>query len=247
VRLIYTNFAYIYDRLSYDVNYSKWADYIESIIKRKNGKPSLILDLGCGTGNFCIEMSKRGYDMIGLDISVDMLACAKSKAENEGQNILFLNQDMTDFELYGTVDVIVCLMDSMNYITDKSSIKRLFKLVMNYLNPEGLFVFDINSYYKLEQVLGSNVFYDISNEITYIWQNKFDTKKKISTFDLTFFINDNGMYRRYDEVHSERAYTLSEMQELIGLQGLELLDIYDELNFKKPREKSERIFFVCKK
>jgi len=111
----------------YDVNYKKWADYIEEIFKINGVKPSLIADLGCGTGSFCIEMDKRGYDMIGIDLSPDMLDCAKKKSE--GRDILYLNQDMSNFELYGTVDAIVCLMDSINYLLYVKDVKRLVKLV----------------------------------------------------------------------------------------------------------------------
>jgi len=230
-----------------DVDYKKWADYIEDIFKSNNLKPELVLDLGCGTGSFSIEMARRGYNMIGIDLSTDMLSCASEKAHNEGLDILFLNQNMSCFELYGTVDAIVCLMDSINYITDKRDLRRLFKLVVNYLNPGGLFIFDINSVYKFEKVLGNNVFYSIDDEITYIWQNKYDRKSKICEFDLTFFIKDGEVYNRYDELHYERAYSIDEFSKIISASGLKLRGIYNSLTFRPPAEKSERIFFVCKK
>jgi 2-polyprenyl-3-methyl-5-hydroxy-6-metoxy-1,4-benzoquinol methylase len=141
-----------------DIDYSQWADYIEQIFRRNGVSPSLAADLGCGTGSFCMEMAKRGYEMIGIDLSAEMLSCARQKALEAGADILYLNQDMTEFELYGTVDAITCLMDSVNYVTYKSDLKRLFRLVNNYLNPGGLFVFDINSPYKIENILGTNVF-----------------------------------------------------------------------------------------
>jgi len=245
VEPIYSNFAYIYDKLMYDIDYSKWADYIEEIFKINNRKPSLVLDLGCGTGNFCIEMAKRRYDMIGIDMSLDMLNCAKSKSEEQGMNILYLNQDMTNFELFGTVDVIVCLMDSLNYILYKRDIKRMFKLVRNYLNPDGIFIFDINTPYKFENVLSENVFYDISDEATYIWQNYYNKKSKVCEFELTFFIKYCEDYKKFDEIHYERSYERSELKELINGSGLKLLNIYDELKLSKPSRKSQRNFFVC--
>jgi len=230
-----------------DVDYKKWADYIEEIFKNNSLKPELVLDLGCGTGSFTIEMARRGYNMIGLDISTDMLSCASEKARNEGLEILFLNQDMSCFELYGTVDTIVSLMDSINYITDKRDLRRLFKLVVNYLNPGGLFIFDINSRYKFERILDNNVFYSVDDEVTYIWQNKYNRKNKICEFDLTFFIKNGKAYQRYDELHYERSYSIDELKEIISASGLKLKGIYNCLTFRPPSEKSERIFFVCRK
>jgi 2-polyprenyl-3-methyl-5-hydroxy-6-metoxy-1,4-benzoquinol methylase len=245
--VMYTNFAYIYDQLMYDVNYKQWADYLERIFKRYSLDPHLVLDLGCGTGNLCVEMAQRGYEMIGVDLSEDMLSCAREKAGQTGSDILFLNQDMTDFELYGTVDAIVCLMDSLNYVTRKQDVQRLFKLVQNYLNPEGLFIFDINSSYKLKEVLGNNVFYEIGDEITYIWQNSYEERKKLCTFDLTFFIRKGSSYSRYDEVHHERAYSADELLQMAKKAGLEQLGIFHEFTCQNPDETSQRIFFVFRK
>ena len=230
----------------YDIDYSQWADYIEKIFKKSGLKPSLILDLGCGTGSFCIEMAKRGYDMIGIDSSPDMLSCAIEKSSGSN-SILFVNQDMTSFELYGTVDVIVCLLDSVNYILHKKDMKRLLSSVKNYLNPGGLFIFDINTPYKFENILKGNVFYDVSEEITYIWQNNFDKKRKICEFDLTFFIKDSENYIKYDELHYERCYEIEEIMEIINNSGLNLLKIYDGLKFRSPTPTSQRVFFVCSK
>jgi len=230
-----------------DIDYKHWADYIEEIFRLCDKKPSLVLDIGCGTGSFCLEMAKRNYDMIGIDISSEMLACARQKCIEANQDILLLNQDMRNFELYGTVDAVVCLLDSLNYLTNKRDVKRLFKLVNNYLNPGGVFIFDINSQYKFEKILGNNVFYSIDDNITYIWQNFYNKRRKICEFDLTFFIKDNGYYKRYDEFHEERAYSLEDIKEFIKCSGLKLIAMYDNLSFKAPKKTSERIFVVCGK
>lgn len=244
VENIYRDFAYIYDKLMYDVDYKEWADYIEKIFQEYEVKPSLIADLGCGTGNFCVEMDKKGYEMIGIDSSLDMLNCAKKKSE--GRNILYLNQDMTDFELYGTVDAIVSLMDSINYLTYIKDIKKLLKLVKNYLNPGGLFIFDINTPYKFKNILKDNVFYDVSDEITYVWQNNFDSKRKICEFDITFFVKEGQYYNRYDEVHYERCYEIEELKKVIVSSGMTLVNVYDSMTLNRPLPKSERVFFACK-
>lgn len=245
--MIYRDFAFYYDRFMKDVNYGQWADYISKIFERNRLKPGLIADLGCGTGSFCLEMAGIGYDMIGIDISTEMLSCARQKALETGADILFLNQDMTSFELYGTVDAITCLLDSMNYITYKNDLKRLFKLVVNYLNPGGLFVFDINSPYKFENILSSNVFCETNEKASYIWQNSFDKASRLCRFDLAFFVREGKLYRRFDEVHYERSYSKEELVGMLTAAGLKPCSIYGEFSFRKPSDHCERIFFVCKK
>ena len=230
-----------------DIDYVKWADYIERIFKRFECAPNLIADLACGTGSFCIEMDKRGYEMIGIDLSPDMLACASEKAHAAEADVLWLNQDMTDFELYGTVDAVVCLLDSVNNITKPERLLKMLELVRNYLNPGGLFIFDVNTPHKLENVLGNNVFYSVDDDVVYIWQCSFDAKTTVSKFDLTFFTREGKLYDRFDEVHFERAYESGEFQSLITESGLELLDRYEEMSFKKPEPCSERTFYVCRR
>ncbi|HEY9061908.1 MAG TPA: class I SAM-dependent methyltransferase [Pseudobacteroides sp.] len=245
---MYNNFAYVYDKLMYDVDYKKWSDYIESIFKKYSCKPSLMLDLGCGTGSVCINLAEKGYEMIGVDLSCEMLSCASEKSKEKGLDILYLNQDITEFELYGTVDAALCLMDTINYITDKRKLKNFFKLAANYLNPGGLLIFDINSEFKLENTLGNNVLYEVGKDITYIWANNYNRSKRICEFDLTFFVENQGKYDRFDELHYERAYSIAELKTLISsIKGMELLGIYDQFSFRKPETESERIFFVCRK
>lgn len=244
---VYGDFAFYYDRLMRDVDYSMWADYVTEIFRRHGREPELAADLGCGTGSFCLEMAGRGFDMIGIDASAEMLGIAKQKAVSAGADILFLNQDMTSFELYGTVGAITCLMDSINYVTYKNDLKRMFRLVKNYLDPGGLFVFDINSPYKFENILSSNVFCETSDDVSYIWQNTYDRRSRLCRFDLTFFVKEGGSYRRFDETHYERNHRIDELERMIGEAGMAVLGIYDAFRFRKPGPKAERIFFVCGK
>jgi len=247
---MYADFAYIYDKLMYDIDYSLWADYIEKIFDRNNIRPKIVADLGCGTGSFCIEMCRRGYDMIGIDMSEDMLSCALIKAMEANlpdEKLLLLNQDMTEFELYGTVDVIVSLMDSINYVVNIRKLKKMFKLVWNYLNNDGLFIFDINSIYKFENILNNNTFHYIDDDIAYIWENDYNKKSKICQFDITFFVRDGELFRRFDEIHYERAYSIEELTSIATECGLKVENVYDSLTFNKPNDQSERIFFVLKK
>ena len=173
-------------------------------------------------------MAKRGYDMTGIDISADMLSIAKQKADSAGADILFLDQDMTSFELYGTMGAITCLVDSINYITYKNDMKRMFRLVNNYLDPGGLFVFDVNSPYKFEKILSSNVFCE-TGDISYIWQNSFDRRSGLCRFDLTFFVKEGEYYRRFDETHYERSYGTDELARMLRAAGLTVLGIYEGL------------------
>ncbi|EGD46427.1 Methyltransferase type 12 [Ruminiclostridium papyrosolvens DSM 2782] len=245
--IIYNNFAYVYDKLTLDIDYKRWADYVESIFKRNNLSASMVLELGCGTGSFGVEMARRGYDMICLDLSSDMLDCAAEKAKKEDLDILFLNQNMCSFELYGTVDAIVCLLDSFNYLTNSSQINKMFKLVKNYLNPGGLFIFDVNTQYKFENTIADNLFYEINDEVTYIWENDYNKKTRKARFDLTFFVKKDELYERFDETHYEKAYYDSEIMDFIKNSGMEFVSRFGELTLRKPSPASQRNFYVCRK
>lgn len=242
---IYGSFAEVYDKLTKDIDYKKWADYIELLFATHGVSPKLVADLGCGTGSFCKIMMQRGYEMIGIDSSTEMLSMARQKIKGD---ILLINQDMCEFELYGTVDVFVSLLDSVNYLTDKRRLRKMFRLVQNYLNPGGLFIFDINTIYKFENVYSDNIFYYVDDDICYIWQNTYDRKRRICEFDLTFFLKRGELYKRFDEVHYERAYEINEIVNICRDENLTLKGIYHEFTLKKPRKNSQRVFLVfCKK
>ena len=241
----YGEFAYVYDRLI-NQDYCAIADKIENIFRRNGVKPELVLDLACGTGSLTIELAKRGYDMIGIDMSEEMLSVAYEKAVDY-PDIRFLCQDMTDFELYGTVDAIVCTLDAVNYITDKRDLKRLFKLVHNYLNPGGLFIFDINTVHKLKNVLGNNTFVYDEDGVFYTWENCFNSKNNISEQMLTFFVEDGDAYNRFDEQHIQRGYTEYELRDYMENCGLAFVE---KVNWQKHdcnSKKAEKIIIVSKK
>ncbi len=240
----YKEFSEIYDTLTFDVDYNEYIKFLNKIFKKNKFKPELVLDLACGTGTMTKLLSEQGFDVIGIDYSADMLDVAKKKCE--GLDILFLNQDMTSFELYGTVDVIVCALDSLNYITNKNDIKKIFKLAHNYLNYDGLFIFDINTPYKFKNVLGNNTFVYEHENIFYTWEN--ETKKDITQFYLNFFVkNESGVYERFEEVHIQRAYTKEFIINELQKSGLKIQELCSDFKFKKPDEKSDRYFFVAKK
>ena len=240
----YGNFAFVYDMLTDDVEYEKRSSYLEKIFeKHLDKKPCLIADLGCGTGTVCSILSEKGYDMIGIDSSDMMLSEAIKKEGSE--KILYLNQDMTEFELYGTVDVFLSMLDSLNYITSLDELSKVFSLVKNYLNPGGIFVFDINTPYKYEQVLSNNTFVHDENDVFYVWQNFFDGE--YCDFLIDFFVKKDKAYSRFTEEHTQRCHTFKEMLEIIEKSGLSLEAVYDDLSFSDPVQNSDRIFFVVKK
>ena len=168
-----------------------------------------------------------------------------AREKSEGKDILYLNQDMTEFELYGTVDFIVSSLDCVNYITDKRDLLKVMKLVNNYLEPGGLFIFDINTRYKLENVIGNNTFILEDEDCFCSCQNEYDKSRRLSDFYLTFFSKNGNSYARFDEHHTERAYDIDEIKTLIENSGMRLLKVYHNLSFDNPKKNSERVFFVA--
>ena len=240
----YNDFALVYDRLTSDVEYEKRCDYLEQIFaKHMSFNPSLVADLGCGTGSVCSILSSRGYDCIGIDSSDAMLDVAVKK--NDDGKILYLNQDMCEFELYGTVDVFLCMLDSLNYVTSKEEVGEIFSLVHNYLNPGGLFVFDVNTFFKYETVLSDNTFVFEENDVFYTWENCFDGE--FCDFRLNFFVKDGKNYRRMEEEHSQRYHSHDEISSLLTSNGLTLEAVYSELSFENPDDGDQRVFYVVKK
>lgn len=244
---IYENFAEVYDTFMENIPYEDWLVYIEKIWDKFNLKPKLIADLGCGTGNIAIPLAKKGYELIGIDASYQMLAKAREKSIKENVNILYLQQDMREFELYGTVDCILSICDSINYILEEDELLQVFKWVNNYLEPKGLFIFDINTIYKFENVLSDNNFSQTTENSAYTLENYFDNEEMINEFYTNFFIEDEetGLYHRFEEIHYEKAYSIEKIKELIKKSGLNLLGVYDELTFNEPKENSQRVFFVA--
>ena len=240
----YGNFAFVYDALTDDVEYEKRCDYLETLFsKHLSVRPELVADLGCGTGTVCTILSDRGYDMIGIDSSEMMLGEAFRKKGD--RKILYINQDMTSFELYGTVDVFLSMLDSMNYITSPDELKSVFDLVKNYLNPGGVFIFDVNTPYKYEQILSDNTFTYDDNGIFYVWENSFDGE--YCDFLINFFVENDGSYTRFTEEHSQRCHTFRELADIIEKSGLSLEAVYDDMTLEDPRRDSQRIFLVVKK
>ena len=239
---IYQAFASVYDLFMSDVPYREWAARIDEILShRGNG---LVLDLSCGTGSLTRELSALGYELIGLDSSEDMLMAARAK--NPG--VLFIQQELTSFELYGTVDAVVSTCDSLNYLLKPQELEKVLKLIRNYLNPGGLFIFDMNTAYKYSGILGDETFSDTYDEAAFICENHFDLKTKVHSYYTTFFISDGqGKFDRFEECHNQYAYSVAEVNNMLTKHGFEVSGMYDGYSTNALTADSERVLFVCRK
>ena len=248
----YDAIARVYDKLNKEIDYKLWADFFEKSFERYlPERPELVLDLACGTGRMTRELSSRGYDMIGVDGSADMLSEAYS--QNEEGKILYLLQDMRSFELYGTVGAVVCCLDSLNYLLDEGDLKKTFDGVHNYLDPDGLFIFDMNTPYKFENIYGENAYvYDVDEEnggSFCIWQNFYDKDTRLCDFLLTVFKEDEGgcgKYTRHDEEQRERCYSMDEIEKALAENGFSLLGVYSDYDASPIKEDTHRWYFCAR-
>lgn len=243
----YTSFAEVYDEFMDNVPYEEWCSYLHSLLAGYGIAKGLILDLGCGTGTLTEMLCGCGYDMIGVDSSCEMLQIAARKNAKGKKDILYLQQDMREFELYGTVKAVVSICDSINYITEPQELRKVFRLVNNYLDPGGFFIFDLNTVYKYKEILKDGVFAENRPECSFIWENYYEEEEKLNEYFLTLYIREKGeLYRRYEEVHYQRAYEMEEIIELLQAEGLEFVEAFDAFTRNPPREDSERIYIVAK-
>ncbi len=244
---IYRAMARHYDALTDDVPYGAFADFLEKIFRREKTAPELILDLACGTGSVTKLLAERGYDVIGADSSPDMLMQAANKCSSLPVMPTFIRQSMTDLDLYGTVDAVVSFLDSVNYLTDPRDLDRAFGRVSLFLNPGGLFVFDLNTACKLSSIAG-NSFVRETGDVFCVWQAAWEEKTRLAAFYLDLFEKKkDGRYLRESEDHRERAYSVGEIRDVLEKNGMELRRVYGNLKFRAPKPEEERIFFVAKK
>lgn len=244
----YTSFASVYDTLMDNIPYEEWAEYLKGLLKEYGINDGLIVDLGCGTGNMTQLLAEAGYDMIGIDNAEEMLDIAMEKRVESGQDILYLLQDMREFELYGTVRAIVSICDSINYITDEAELLEVFRLVNNYLDPKGIFIFDFNTIYKYQEILGNQTIAEDRDECSFIWDNYYYEDEQINEYELSLFIKEKGsdLYRKFQETHFQKAYDLATIQRLIKESGLEYVTAYDAFTLNAPTKTSERVYVIAR-
>lgn len=251
----YTSFAAVYDQFMDNVPYAEWAAYLRGLLAGYGIRDGLVLELGCGTGTMTELLAGYGYDMIGVDCSEEMLDAAMEKRGASGHDILYLLQDMREFELYGTVRAVVSVCDSVNYILEEQELLQVFGLVNNYLDPGGVFLFDFNTDYKYREILGNRTIAEDREDCAFIWDNYYDEEDGINEYDLTLFIRmesggtqgqgempyKSGPFRRFRETHFQKGYTLEEIRSALGHAGMEFLFACDADTRGEPNGTSERI------
>ena len=238
---MYNDFSKFYDLFAYDIPYDKLLSYYIDIFSKLSLKPRLIADICCGTGSLTTLLSAH-YDVIGIDYSVEMLDIAREKDKKD--KILYLNQSMTDFELYGTVDAFISSLDSLNYLLSEEDLVKHLKLIKNYLNDDGVYIFDISTCYKFKNILADNSFVDEQDDVMFVWQNDYDVKSRLNTMYLDIFYKENEGYGRIAETHFERGYSISYLTRIIKKCGLKVLHAFDDMTFSPYTKTSERVFFV---
>ncbi len=240
---MYNEFAYSYDALMQNADYDARTKYICSLFKKHDRMPTLLLDLACGTGEFSLRLAKRGVSVIGVDISPDMLSVAREKSVDK--DILYLCQDATSLDLYGTVDGAICCLDSLNHITDYKDFCAALQKVSLFLEKDRLFIFDLNTPYKHKEILGDNVFV-VDSDIYCVWQNDFIGDNTVE-INLDFFTPDGDIYYRTSENFCEKAYTANEIEKACEKAGLKIEAVYDDLTENAPHDTSQRLIYVTRK
>lgn len=245
---MYNNFAHYYDGLTTNISYEKRALYFHQIIKTYFENASLLLDLACGTGELSTEFAKLDYDVTGVDISAEMLSVAIDKQYENDTNILYLCQDMTNLDLYGTMDVAVCALDSLNHITSDEKIQKIFKRLNLFITDNGLLIFDVNTPYKHKKILANNTFvYDMEN-VYCVWQNSLnENDDSIVNISLDFFEKNGDIYRRSSEEFKEKAYSIENLTKWLNNADFDVIKIYADDSFEDVNETSERMIFVAKR
>ena len=242
----YQGFAYVYDELTDDISYQKRAAYFDGIIQSVTHQRGILLDLACGTGSLSEEFAKLGYDVSGADCSEDMLAVAMEKRVESGLDIIYLCQSMQNLDLYGTVDAAVCALDSLNHITELDELQKAVDKVSLFLHPDGVFVFDVNTVYKHQQVLGNQNFVYDYDDVYLVWKNTLLPQNTIQ-IDLDLFEKEGDRYFRTSESFQERAYTQQELEQVLKKAGLKIEAIYHEDSLQPPMETSQRLIYVTTK
>ena len=242
----YGAFAAFYDALTDDVDYAAWADYLLAAVTRHGGSAASVLDLACGSGSLSLELARRGCEVIGVDMSADMLAVAREKAAEEEQDILFLCQDMRQLDLYGTVDTAVCMLDSLSHILHTEELREIFRRLGLFIAPDGLLLFDVNTPYKHAHVLGDNAFVFEREEFLCTWRNRYLPATHEVEMDLDFFLEEeDGTYSRFTDTVRERAYSLQTWKSLLSEAGFDLLGVYNERQFTTPGDDAQRWVLVA--
>ncbi|PWK16021.1 class I SAM-dependent DNA methyltransferase [Tumebacillus permanentifrigoris] len=245
----YGEFAEYYDLLMQDAPYERWMTFLEQAMARYELRPRHIADLGCGTGKLSVQLFQQGYTVTGVDLSEDMLMIAQSKLERPSPKMRFLCQDLRELVLPEPCDLAISFCDSLSYLLEEDGLRATFARVRQNLKPNGCFLFDVHSEYKLREKLGNNVFYEVGDDVTYLWQSRFDAEKSQVEYDITFFAvedEEDELYRRFQECHVQRAYPVEVLRGMLLDSGFTTVEVYADFAWDVPTESSERLFFVAR-
>ncbi len=243
---MYNEFAYSYDSLMQNADYSFRAKYLCALFKKHDRMPTLMLDLACGTGEFSLQFAKQGVSVIGVDISADMLSVAREKTAEQSMDVLYLCQNATELDLYGTVDGAICCLDSLNHIIDYNDFCKAISKVSLFLEPDRLFIFDVNTPYKHKEILGNNTFVIDTDDVYCVWQNEYKDDNTVE-INLDLFEAEGDSYYRTGESFCERAYTAEEIKNACNKAGLKIEAIYDDLSENPPQDTTQRLIYVTRK
>ncbi len=235
----------VYDELMLDVDYDQWAQYINKLLVKHRGNRLNIFEAGCGTGSISLKMFSYGHRIISTDISAEMLEIASENARKTGADINFIQQDMRRLSCTGKKDAVLACCDAVNYLTDDSDALDFFSSAFDILLPGGILLFDISSFYKLKYTIGNELFFEDGDETTYFWQNSFDESRNCVKMELTLFISDGDVYRRFDETHIQRAYTVDELNCLLRKAGFSDISAYTFLTENPAEKTDDRIQFAA--
>lgn len=256
---VYRDFAEVYDEFMDNTPYEEWCRRLCTLMEKYGvsrperdsedilaSERNLVVDLGCGTGTLTEMLYQKGYDMIGVDISESMLNIAMEKKEKSGSEILYLLQDMRELELYSTVGTVYSVCDSLNYILEEEELLKVFSLVDNYLYPGGVFIFDFNTDYKYREVIGDTTIAENREDCSFIWENFYDPEEEINEYDLTVFVREEAdRFRKFQETHFQRGYTVEQMTGLLEKAGMIVLEVLDAETGGSVTETSERVCVVA--
>lgn len=244
----YSVFARYYDELTANIDYVRRGEYFHEIIKKfKATKENILLDLACGTGSISEVMARLGYDVIGVDNSDEMLGMAIEKKFDSGLNIQYLCQDMRKLDMFGTVDVIICALDSINHLANLNDVRKVFEGAAFFCEMNGLFIFDVNTLYKHRKILANNTFTYETDNVYCIWENTLNAETDEVRMNLEFFEREeNGLYSRSSESFSEKAYSGETIEKLLEESGFEVLAKYGDDTFDPPTETSQRIIYAAR-
>lgn len=246
----YKDFAFFYDLLMKNADYESRFDYIIGLLAENGIGEGILLDMACGTGTLSKMFAQKGFDVVGVDASEEMLSKAQEKKLEENFDALFLCQKMEELDLFGTIDAAVCTLDSLNHVTEKEKIREIFRRVALFMNDGGVFVFDVNTLYKHREVLGNNAFVFDTENVFCAWQNTLLEDGETTQIDLDIFESDeekDDVYVRYSEEFFERGYELNFLKKTLEQFRFEVVGIYDDMTKEPIKENSERAVFVCKK